>query len=62
MVEGKGAEERIALLNGAAFIYTRETKTLAILQSAASRPPRCNSAPTAASASTCAMTSAGSPR
>lgn len=34
MVEGKGAEERIALLNGASFIYTRETKTLAILQGA----------------------------
>ena len=34
MVEGKGAEERIALLNGASFIYTRETKTLKILQGA----------------------------
>lgn len=32
MVEGKGAEERIALLNGASFIYTRETKTLDILK------------------------------
>lgn len=32
MVEGKGAEERRALLNAAAFIYTRETKTLKILQ------------------------------
>ncbi|MFN0076639.1 MAG: polysaccharide pyruvyl transferase family protein [Prosthecobacter sp.] len=34
MVEGKGAAERIALLNGASFIYTRETKTLAILKGA----------------------------
>lgn len=32
MVEGKGAEERRALLNAAAFIYTRETKTLDILK------------------------------
>lgn len=32
MVESKGAEERIALLNAAAFIYTRETKTLEILK------------------------------
>ena len=34
MVEGEGAKERIALLNGASFIYTRETKTLKILQGA----------------------------
>ena len=34
MIEGKGAEERIALLNAASFIYTRETKTLSILKSA----------------------------
>ena len=34
MVEGKGSEERIALLNAASFIYTRETKTLSILKSA----------------------------
>ncbi|MBK8094528.1 MAG: polysaccharide pyruvyl transferase family protein [Verrucomicrobiaceae bacterium] len=34
MVEGAGAAERIALLNAAAFIYTRETKTLAILKGA----------------------------
>ncbi|MDI1313788.1 polysaccharide pyruvyl transferase family protein [Prosthecobacter sp.] len=33
MIEGKGAEERIALLNAASFIYTRETKTLSILKS-----------------------------
>jgi polysaccharide pyruvyl transferase WcaK-like protein len=32
MVQGKGAEERIALLNAASFIYTRETKTLGILK------------------------------
>lgn len=38
MVEGKGAEERIALLNGASFIYTRETKTLAILKKAGVKP------------------------
>ena len=34
MVQGEGAAERIELLNAAAFIYTRETKTLSILQSA----------------------------
>ena len=33
MVQGGGAAERIELLNAAAFIYTRETKTLSILQS-----------------------------
>ena len=38
MVEGKGAEERIALLNGASFIYTRETKTLNILKGAGVKP------------------------
>lgn len=32
MVSGNGSEERIALLNGASFIYTRETKTLDILK------------------------------
>ena len=32
MVEGKGAEERVALLNAASFIYTRETKSLSILK------------------------------
>ena len=35
MIEGKGAEERIALLNAASFIYTRETKTLDILKKVA---------------------------
>ncbi|MES2696104.1 MAG: polysaccharide pyruvyl transferase family protein [Verrucomicrobiota bacterium] len=39
MVEGKGAEERIALLNGASFIYTRETLTLNILRKAGVKPP-----------------------
>ncbi len=39
MVEGPGAEERIALLNAAAFIYTRETKTLSILKNAGVRTP-----------------------
>ncbi len=39
MVEGKGAEERIAMLNGASFIYTRETKSLDILKKAGVRPP-----------------------
>lgn len=39
MVQGAGAEERIELLNAAAFIYTRETKTLKILQEGGVRPP-----------------------
>jgi polysaccharide pyruvyl transferase WcaK-like protein len=39
MVEGAGAEERIALLNAAAFIYTRETKTLAILKKGGVKTP-----------------------
>jgi polysaccharide pyruvyl transferase WcaK-like protein len=39
MVEGKGAEERIAMLNGAAFIYTRETRTLDILKKAGLKTP-----------------------
>lgn len=39
MVEGKGATERMALLNGAAFIYCRETKTLNILRNAGLKPP-----------------------
>jgi polysaccharide pyruvyl transferase WcaK-like protein len=39
MVEGPGAEERIALLNGASFLYTRETKTLQILQAAGLSTP-----------------------
>ncbi|WP_395749090.1 polysaccharide pyruvyl transferase family protein [Prosthecobacter sp.] len=39
MIEGKGAEERIALLNAASFIYTRETKTLSILKNGGIKPP-----------------------
>jgi polysaccharide pyruvyl transferase WcaK-like protein len=39
MVEGPGAEGRIALLNGAAFLYTRETKTLGILKGAGVKTP-----------------------
>src|SRR6185436_15761046 len=38
-VEGKGAAERKELLNGAAFIYTRESKTLEILRNAGVKPP-----------------------
>ncbi len=39
MVEGKGSEDRIALLNVASFIYTRETKTLNILKSHGIKTP-----------------------
>jgi len=39
MVEGKGAAERIALLNGAAFIYCRDSKSLGILHKAGLKPP-----------------------
>ncbi|MCX6908667.1 MAG: polysaccharide pyruvyl transferase family protein [Verrucomicrobia bacterium] len=39
MVEGKGATERIALLNGAAFIYCRDSKSLDILRNAGLKPP-----------------------
>jgi polysaccharide pyruvyl transferase WcaK-like protein len=39
MVEGKGGADRIALLNGASFIYCRETKTLEILRRAGVKPP-----------------------
>jgi len=39
MVEGNGAEERVAMLNGAAFIYCRETRTLEILRQAKVKPP-----------------------
>ena len=39
MIEGKGAEERIALLNAASFIYTRETKTLNILKNGGIKTP-----------------------
>jgi polysaccharide pyruvyl transferase WcaK-like protein len=39
MVTGKGAEERIALLNNAAFIYCRDSKTLKLLQDTGVKPP-----------------------
>jgi polysaccharide pyruvyl transferase WcaK-like protein len=39
MVEGKGAAERIAMLNGAAFIYCRDGKSLDILRKAGVKPP-----------------------
>ncbi|MCF7784480.1 MAG: polysaccharide pyruvyl transferase family protein [Prosthecobacter sp.] len=39
MVDGKGSEERVALLNAASFIYTRETKTLNILKSHGIKAP-----------------------
>ena len=39
MVEGKGGEERIAMLNGVSFIYCRESKTLDILRNAGVKPP-----------------------
>jgi len=39
MIKGEGADERIALLNGAAFIYTRETKTLNILENGGIKTP-----------------------
>jgi len=38
MVQGPGAAERIDLLNHAAFVYTRETKTLGILRAAGVKP------------------------
>ena len=38
MVEGAGAESRVAMLNDAAFIYTRETKTLEILKRGGVKP------------------------
>ena len=39
MVQGAGAAERIALLDHAAFIYTRETKTLRILKEGGVKTP-----------------------
>lgn len=45
MVTGKGAEERIALLNSAAFIYCRDSKTLKTLQDAGVKPPVLEFAP-----------------
>lgn len=45
MVTGPGAEGRIALLNTAAFIYCRDSKTLKTLQDAGVRPPVLEFAP-----------------
>lgn len=39
MVEGKGAAERIELLNSAAFIYCRDSKTLGLLREHGVKPP-----------------------
>jgi polysaccharide pyruvyl transferase WcaK-like protein len=39
IIEGEGAAERIELLNAAAFIYTRETKTLSILKNGGVKTP-----------------------
>jgi polysaccharide pyruvyl transferase WcaK-like protein len=39
MIEGKGAEERVAMLNGASFIYCRESKTLDILRGGGVKTP-----------------------
>lgn len=45
MVTGPGAEGRIALLNSAAFIYCRETKTIETLKAAGVKPPVLEFAP-----------------
>lgn len=45
MVSGPGAEERIALLNQAAFIYCRDSKTLQTLEDAGVKPPVLEFAP-----------------
>ncbi len=45
MVTGSGAEQRIDLLNSAAFIYCRESKTLKTLQDAGVQPPVLEFAP-----------------
>lgn len=45
MVTGSGAEGRIALLNSAAFIYCRETKTIETLKAAGVKPPVLEFAP-----------------
>jgi polysaccharide pyruvyl transferase WcaK-like protein len=39
MIEGKNAEKNLDLLNNAAFIYTRETKTLDILKNGGVKTP-----------------------
>lgn len=45
MVTGKGGEDRIALLNSAAFIYCRDSKTLAMLRQVGVKPPVLEFAP-----------------
>lgn len=45
MVTGPGAEERIALLNKAAFIYCRDSKSLKTLRDAGVKPPVLEFAP-----------------
>jgi polysaccharide pyruvyl transferase WcaK-like protein len=45
MVTGPGGAERVALLNSAAFIYCRDSKTLAMLREAGVRPPVMEFAP-----------------
>ncbi len=45
MVTGPGGEARIALLNSAAFIYCRDSKTLKTLQDAGVKPPVLEFAP-----------------
>ncbi|MEN3943056.1 polysaccharide pyruvyl transferase family protein [Prosthecobacter sp. SYSU 5D2] len=39
MVKGPGGEERVKLLNGAAYIYCRDSKTLKLLQDVGVKPP-----------------------
>lgn len=45
MITGKDGEERIALLNTAAFIYCRDSKTLNMLRGAGVKPPVLEFAP-----------------
>ncbi|WP_414664469.1 polysaccharide pyruvyl transferase family protein [Horticoccus sp. 23ND18S-11] len=45
MVTGKGGADRVALLNRAAFIYCRDSKTLALLRGAGVKPPVLEFAP-----------------
>jgi hypothetical protein len=45
MITGAGGEERKALLNSAAFIYCRDSKTLQMLRDAGVRPPVLEFAP-----------------
>ncbi len=45
MITGPGGEERKALLNSAAFIYCRDSKTLAMLRAAGVKPPVLEFAP-----------------